>query len=272
MSTLSTDIPQATRQKLLMLTGLSSGIASASLTHFLDVGKVLKQVGKERPKPFSTAWFTGMPAGALAQGQRFAVTLVIDNNIQETLKARDAPKPVKFVGSMVAAGLGEFLTNPPVVVKNYQIAMNLSAGQAIRNMKCEFGDTFALSFFRGVLPGTVRKALANAIVLQTIRPTREFLYDTTGVDRDSPSGAAIIGFAAGAFTGSLAEIGTNAIDRVKTLQQTSNRQFADCVKEAVKDPFLGAGYAGLRKGAIRGINWAVATSLMSALDRAYRRA
>lgn len=64
-----------------------------------------------------------------------------------------------------------------------------------------------------------------------------------------------IGFIAGSLTGSFAEVATNYPDRVKTLMQTKKTSMWDACREAARDPFRGALWAGVRKGAIRGLNW-----------------
>jgi hypothetical protein len=52
---------------------------------------------------------------------------------------------------MFASGCGEFLANPPVAIKNYQIAtVSWSARKSISNMYAVHGYG---AFFRGVLPG-----------------------------------------------------------------------------------------------------------------------
>ena len=89
--------------------GFLAGMTSASMTHFLDVAKVLRQTGKKSPQSFTKMW-TGLPMGAFAQGQRFAVTLLLDQTLQKQLAAENAV--LSFLGSMVAAGCGEFLANP----------------------------------------------------------------------------------------------------------------------------------------------------------------
>jgi len=109
-----------------------------------------------------------------------------------------------------------------------------------------------------VVPGVIRKGLANAIVLQSIGPTRgylEALARDRNVDTREKSSKALLGFVAGSLTGCAAEGVTNHPDRVKTLMQTKNCTLWQALSDASRDPFRGAFWAGLRKGAIRGINW-----------------
>ena len=56
-------------------------------------------------------YFNGIQMGALAQGQRFGVTLFLDKTLQEHLKKMEGNKVMSFCGSMVASGVGEFLAN-----------------------------------------------------------------------------------------------------------------------------------------------------------------
>jgi hypothetical protein len=127
--------------------------------------------------------------GAVAQGQRFGTTILLNEYMQGLLKLskRDeaaagggsalesnAGLLLSFSASMLAAGLGEALANPPVVVKNYQIAHG-------RGVWAAAGEVYAMNgpqgFFRGVVAGVARKSLANAIVLQTIAPCKEVVNE-----------------------------------------------------------------------------------------------
>lgn len=74
--------------------------------------------------------------------------------------------------SMLAAGTGEFLANPPVVIKNYQITNNVGIITAVEELWAQGGPP---RFFSGVGMGVVRKSLANGVVLQTIGPTKSVL-------------------------------------------------------------------------------------------------
>merc|ERR1719159_1904043 len=104
--------------------------------------------------------------GALAQGQRFATTLVLDRTLQKKFKEWEGPGTgartvsghlMSFGLSMTASGAGEALANPPVVLKNFQIAHSCTALEAGKRLVAEGG---LCSFFRGVGPGVVRKSLA----------------------------------------------------------------------------------------------------------------
>eukprot|EP00435_Cladocopium_sp_Y103_P019426 s2877_g4.t1 len=64
----------------------------------------------------------------------------------------------------------------------------------------------------------------------------------------------LLSFIAGSLTGSFAEVMTNPPDQVKTMTQ-AGVPFFEAVQLAARHPFRGAGFAGLRKGIIRGINW-----------------
>ncbi|CAD7948423.1 unnamed protein product [Amoebophrya sp. A25] len=274
-------MPREVKQMTTMLGGCLAGITSATLTHWLDVAKVLRQVGARAP-PTASTYLLGIGMGAFAQGQRFGLTLVIDQNMQRELKKHSDNRIVSFCGSMVAAGSGEFLAMPPVVVKNYQIA-HLESSPFVATRKLYAMDGFR-SFFRGVFAGVVRKSLANAIVLQSIGPTKLLLSPlfsrnesttSTKTSSSASSGSSSssssspststppksmlqkmgVGFLAGSITGSFAEVATNYPDRVKTLMHTKRVTLYNAALEAARDPFRGALWAGLRKGVIRGINW-----------------
>ena len=57
-----------------------------------------------------------------------------------------------------------------------------------------------------------------------------------------------VGFLAGSVTGSFAEVVTNYPDRIKTLMQTRSISLNAACREAARDPFRGAIWAGVRKG------------------------
>lgn len=108
--------------------------------------------------------------GAVAQGQRFGVTLFLNQTLQQALKRQEHNAVMSFAGSMLASGVGEFLANPPVVVKNFQIAH--AQPSSFRAMRALYDINGVPAYFRGVVFGVVRKSLANAIVLQSIGPTK----------------------------------------------------------------------------------------------------
>lgn len=263
-----------------------AGITSASLTHGLDVAKVLRQVGRKPVSSFR-GYLIGLPMGAFAQGQRFGLTLLLNETLQKEIHKRfgngkDAADSnnystlaLSFFGSMLAAGAGEALAMPPVVVKNYQIAHKtpsmIAATQALYALN---GPS---AFFKGVVAGVARKSLANAIVLQTIDPTKRFVDSNLNAMRELTSnqktavtwGATLsTGFIAGGVTGCAAEILTNYPDRIKTLMQTKNISMWNAGLEAAQDPFRGALWAGLRKGVIRGLNWGTVGVYTAMLHRA----
>ncbi len=214
--------------------------------------------------------------GALAQGQRFGVTLFVDRTLQLKLKELGNYPVLSFVGSMLASGVGELLANPPVVVKNFQIAHGKNTWGAASTIYRVNGFQ---GFGRGVLAGVARKSLANGIVLQSIGPTKAFLapycLTTTGsAAQEGPQSMLQkmgIGFVAGSITGSFAEVATNYPDRIKTLMQTKNVSLYDAGLEAARDPFRGALWAGLRKGLIRGINWGSLGLYTTLVEDAYVR-
>jgi len=256
------------QRRITFLSGFCSGMLSATATHWMDVRKVMRQVGIHKPVTsvgpgILKGYFVGLPMGAIAQGQRFGVTLFLDSWLQRCMRENalqlDAEsihyRMTSFSLSVVSASLGEVVSNPPVVVKNWQIAHSLNTARGISSL---WDQGKASIFFTGVVPGVVRKGLANAIVLQTITPMQSFLEALAhdrNVDTRGKSAKAIIGFTAGSITGCTAEVITNHPDRVKTLMQTNNCGLWKALCDASRDPFRGALWAGLRKGTIRGINW-----------------
>eukprot|EP00392_Amoebophrya_sp_AT5.2_P008472 g8499.t1 len=304
-------LPKQAKHVVTLLSGGLAGVTSASVTHWLDVAKVLRQVGARPPRSWAEwrTYFLGLPMGAVAQGQRFGLTLLIDQNMQRELrkwsekakaeKQKDNAEGagssvafanyfsvISFAGSMVAAGTGEFLAMPPVVVKNYQIARNERSSYAAMKQLHRLDGMRA--FFKGVLAGVVRKSLANAIVLQAIGPTKFLLAPLfsgtsnssatqnkmNGTSGSSGSQSLFqkmgVGFLAGSLTGSFAEVATNYPDRIKTLMHTKGKiSLYNAALEAARDPFRGALWAGLRKGLIRGINWGTVGAWTSILEDGY---
>ncbi|CAD7950656.1 unnamed protein product [Amoebophrya sp. A120] len=179
-------LPKQAKQVLTLSAGCLAGITSATATHWLDVAKVLRQVGARAPNTLST-YVLGLPMGAIAQGQRFGLTLLIDQNIQREVKKRTDSQVLKFAGSMVAAGTGEFLAMPPVVVKNFQIAHQERSFIAASKHLYRLDGMRA--FFKGVFAGVVRKSLANAIVLQSIGPTKFLLAPMFATTSSGPATA-----------------------------------------------------------------------------------
>eukprot|EP00397_Hematodinium_sp_SG-2012_P013024 GEMP01013213.1.p1 GENE.GEMP01013213.1~~GEMP01013213.1.p1 ORF type:complete len:465 (+),score=69.07 GEMP01013213.1:77-1471(+) len=267
------------------LSPTSNGLILAPGTPFLEgrksiifEQKVLRQLGLQRPTTFR-GYFVGLPMGAIAQGQRFGVTLLLNSVLQQHIKEhfpQFQPGTIRhgvasFSLSVFAAGLGEALANPPVVVKNWQISQTMTAWHSVTTL---WARGKVPIFFRGVVPGVVRKGLANAIVLQSIEPMKTYLesavHEVWGVDTTKTSSKAMIGFGAGSIIGCVAEVLTNHPDRVKTLMQTKNVTLWQAISEATRDPFRGAFWAGLRKGAIRGVNWGALGVFTSLMEEAYK--
>jgi len=247
-------------------------VASAAATHQLDVAKTLRHVGKPLPEHFSD-YFVGMAMGSFAQGFRFAITLILNMTLQKRLDKwqKDAERRavrcrclISFMVSMLAAGTGEFLANPPVVIKNYQITNNVGIITAVEELWAQGGPP---RFFSGVGMGVVRKSLANGVVLQTIGPTKSVLQAAWP---QLQSNKVLLSFIAGSLTGSFAEVMTNPPDQVKTMTQ-AGVPFFDAVQLAARHPFRGAGFAGLRKGIIRGINWGGLAFFMHVFEWMYRK-
>eukprot|EP00434_Breviolum_minutum_P032469 symbB.v1.2.028712.t1/scaffold3070.1/size64238/3 len=80
----------------------------------------------------------------------------------------------------------------------------------------------------------------------------------------------MLSFCAGSLTGSFGEVITNPPDQVKTMTQ-AGVPFLPAVSMALHHPFRGAGFAGLRKGIIRGINWGGLAAFMAVFEWAYRK-
>eukprot|EP00397_Hematodinium_sp_SG-2012_P012219 GEMP01012382.1.p1 GENE.GEMP01012382.1~~GEMP01012382.1.p1 ORF type:complete len:485 (+),score=71.26 GEMP01012382.1:77-1531(+) len=256
------ELPLEIKRQITFWAGCSAGILSATTTHWLDVAKVLRQLGLQRPTTFR-GYFVGLPMGAIAQGQRFGVTLLLNSVLQQHIKEhfpQFQPGTIRhgvasFSLSVFAAGLGEALANPPVVVKNWQISQTMTAWHSVTTL---WARGKVPIFFRGVVPGVVRKGLANAIVLQSIEPMKTYLesavHEVWGVDTTKTSSKVL----------------TNHPDRVKTLMQTKNVTLWQAISEATRDPFRGAFWAGLRKGAIRGVNWGALGVFTSLMEEAYK--
>mmetsp|Transcript_35175 Transcript_35175/g.64227 ORF Transcript_35175/g.64227 Transcript_35175/m.64227 type:complete len:343 (-) Transcript_35175:146-1174(-) len=273
-------IPEAMKQQFLFWGGALAGVLSAAVTHQLDVLKTLRHVGRAAPDTFAGYWF-GLPMGSFAQGERFAVTLVLNATLQKRLdkwekkvqrRSGKAAVLISFLLSMLASGIGEFLSNPPVVVKNYQIAENVPISQACVELYDEGGSG---RFFNGVGFGVLRKSLANAIVLQTMVPTKAVLRAVSPIllGASTAQSKTMLGFVAGSITGSIAEVLTNHPDQVKTLTQTG-MPLLEALAVATSNPLRGALWAGIRKGVIRGINWgglAMFTALFEYVYRAKKR-
>lgn len=266
------ELPESVIKSFTFWAGGLAGVVSAAATHQLDVAKTLRHVGKSMPEKFSD-YFVGMAMGSFAQGFRFAVTLILNMTLQKRLDKwqKDAERRagrcswlISFSISMLAAGIGEFLANPPVVIKNYQISNNVDICTACEELWDDGGQP---RFFNGVGMGVLRKSLANGVVLQTIGPTKAIL----GVAFPQlQTNKVMLSFCAGSLTGSFAEVITNPPDQVKTMTQ-AGVPFFEAVSLAMRHPFRGAGFAGLRKGIIRGINWGGLTFFMAVFELAYRR-
>jgi len=270
------DIPESVRKSFMFWGGGLAGVISAGVTHQLDVLKILRHVGKPPPSTFAETFY-GAPMGSFAQGERFAVTLVLNSTLQKKLdnwqkksayKGKRSGWLISFLLSMFAAGSGEFLSNPPVVIKNYQIANRVPFLTACTELWEQGGVP---RFFNGVAMGVLRKSLANAIVLQSVGPTKLTLINLfpAMLGGDGAQTRTALAFIAGSMTGSLAEVLTNHPDQVKTLTQTG-MGFLDALIEATKHPFRGAFWAGIRKGIIRGINWGGLALFVAFFERMYR--
>lgn len=272
---LAVEIPEDVKKVFMFWGGALSGIISAAVTHGLEVLKIRRHVGRAPPETLAEFVF-GMPMGSFAQGERFAATLVLDATLQKRLsswkkgaqkKGGGAHRIVSFLLSMLAAGSAEFLSNPPVVVKNYQIANSVPFHTACVELWREGGLP---RFFSGVSMGVLRKSLANAIVLQAIGPTKHLLGGSVaGLIGDPTQQQVALSFVAGSLTGGLAEVLTNPPDQIKTLTQTG-KTFAEALAITARNPFRGAAWAGLRKGVIRGINWGGLALCMAFFERLYR--
>ncbi|CAE7530678.1 unnamed protein product [Symbiodinium natans] len=208
-------LPENIQRSFTFWAGGLAGVLSAAVTHQLDVAKTLRHVGKPMPDKFGD-YFVGIFMGSFAQGFRFGVTLLLNMTLQKRLdkwqKAAQSrggccSKVVSFGVSMLAAGTGEFLANPPVVIKNYQIANNVGIATACEEL-WEMGGP--PRFFSGVGMGVLRKSLANGVVLQTIGPTKSFLLSAMPSFR---SNQVSLSFVAGSLTGSFAEVMTNPPDQ-----------------------------------------------------------
>lgn len=269
--------------------GALAGVTSAGITHQLDVMKVLRQVGQPLPEAtFSNIfgiYFLGITMGCVAQGARFAVTLLLNSTLQKKLdeweknfkKGSCQQIVVAFCFSMLAGGIGEAMTNPFGVIKNYQIANNCGmyiAFIGLWEMGWANGGLLGAvgRFFSGVGFGVLRKSLANGIMLQTINPCKTMLKSVfpkyfAGTDATSKSA---LGFVAGSLTGAFAEVMTNHPDQVKAMTQIGV-PFFEALITATKNPFRGAIWAGIRKGGIRGINWGCLEVYMGLQEKMYRR-
>eukprot|EP00933_Yihiella_yeosuensis_P039761 TRINITY_DN3389_c0_g1_i1.p1 TRINITY_DN3389_c0_g1~~TRINITY_DN3389_c0_g1_i1.p1 ORF type:complete len:391 (-),score=64.41 TRINITY_DN3389_c0_g1_i1:436-1584(-) len=270
-------LPEHVRKSFTFWAGGLAGVLSAATTHQLDVLKTLRHVGKQMPNTMSEL-VVGLPMGSFAQGFRFAVTLVLNMTLQKKLneweqsrQSRSQPKGhcslfISFLVSMLAAGSGEFLANPPVVIKNYQITHNKGIMPACTDLWTEGGVP---RFFNGVGMGVLRKSLANAIVLQAIGPTKSFVqFSLPALGSDEARSKVILSFVAGSLTGAFAEVLTNHPDQVKTMTQ-AGIPFMEAFMLATKNPFRGAFWAGLRKGIIRGINWGGLSLFMLLFEKVY---
>ncbi|CAK9088137.1 Uncharacterized protein SCF082_LOCUS41627 [Durusdinium trenchii] len=212
-------IPQVIKSFTFWAGGLA-GVVSAAATHQLDVAKTLRHVGKSMPEKFSD-YFVGMAMGSFAQGFRFAVTLILNMTLQMLGNAWTSGKKMQreepddatwFSISMLAAGIGEFLANPPVVIKNYQLAW-VCCGNPL---PMGIGPT------KAILGVAFPQLQTNKVMLS---------------------------FCAGSLTGSFAEVITNPPDQVKTMTQ-AGVPFFEAVSLAMRHPFRGAGFAGLRKAGL----------------------
>merc|ERR1711972_110877 len=125
---------------------------------------------------------------------------------------------VAFCFSMLAGGIGELLTNPFGVIKNYQIANNCNMWVAFVGL-LEMGGIGA--FFNGIAFALLRKSLANGIMLQTIGPCKKLLKRLSPgwLGKDDQAAKTALGFISGSLTGAFAEVMTNHPDQVKAMTQ-----------------------------------------------------
>lgn len=252
-----------------------AGISSAALTHQLDVMKTCRQLGAPLPGTFGDL-FVGVTMGSVAQGARFGVTLALSARLQGRLaslerslaKGSCTQMVAVFCLSVLASGVGEVLANPFSVVKNYQIANNLDVFTACRGLYSCGG--LRIFFFSGVGCGVLRKSVANGIMLQTIGRVKSLLKRASPRWLGGESGRPALGFASGSLASAFAEALTNHPDMVRTLEQTGV-PLLDAVVLASKEPFRGALWAAIRKGAIRGINWGCLEIIMAIMESAYRK-
>jgi len=267
-------VKESVKQQFMFWGGVMAGISSAAITHQLDVMKTCRQVGNPLPDTFN-GYLVGMVMGSVAQGARFGVTLVLNATLQKKLdsweksfkKGSCSQIVVAFCFSMLAGGIGEMLTNPLGVIKNYQIANNTGIFAAAQTLY-ELGGLGR--FFNGIGFGVFRKSAANGIMLQTIGQVKTFLKKASPDYLGKDSGRAALGFISGSLTGAFAEVMTNHPDQVKTMTQTGVPTM-EALVIATKNPFRGALWAGIRKGAIRGINWGCLEIFMAMIEGGYRK-
>jgi hypothetical protein len=268
------EIKESVKKQVRVGGGVMAGISSAAITHQLDVMKTCRQVGNPLPETFN-GYLVGIIMGSVAQGSRFGVTLVLNATLQKKLdsweknftKGSCAQMVVAFLFSMLAGGVGEMMTNPFGVIKNYQIANEVSIVAATQGLY-ELGGLGR--FFNGVGFGVFRKSAANGIMLQTIGHVKTALKKASPNWLGKDSGKAALGFISGSLTGAFAEVMTNHPDQVKTMTQTGTPMM-EALIIATKNPFHGALWAGIRKGAIRGINWGCLEIFMAMIESVYRK-
>jgi hypothetical protein len=268
------EIKESVKKQFMFWGGVMAGISSAAITHQLDVMKTCRQVGNPLPDTIN-GYLVGIVMGSIAQGSRFGVTLVLNATLQKKLdsweksftKGSVAQIVVAFLFSMLAGGVGEMMTNPFGVIKNYQIANNIGIFAATQGLY-ELGGIGR--FFNGVGFGVFRKSAANGIMLQTIGHVKTTLKKVSPNWLGKDSGKAALGFISGSLTGAFAEVMTNHPDQVKTMTQTGMPMW-DALVIATKNPFRGAMWAGIRKGAIRGINWGCLEIFMAMIEGVYRK-
>jgi len=269
------ELSESMKKTFMFWGGALAGITSAGLTHQLDVLKVLRQVGRELPDSVG-GYFLGITMGCLAQGARFAVTLLLNATLQKKLaswekrfkKGTILATLMAFCFSMIAGGIGELLTAPFSVTKNYQIANGCGMWAACVGL-WEMGGIWA--FFNGVGFAVLRKSMANGIMLQTIGPCKQLLKlaSPRWLGSEDPAAKSALGFLAGSLTGAFSEVMTNHPDQVKAMTQIGVPVW-EAIVTATRHPFRGAIWAGIRKGGIRGINWGCLEIYMGFFERTYR--
>merc|ERR1712013_717450 len=129
-----------------------------------------------------------------------------------------------------------------------------------------------LELYMGIFEGFYRKSLANGIMLQAIGPCKTMLKKLSPgwLGKEVSASKTALGFIAGSLTGAFSEVMTNHPDQVKAMTQIGV-PLMEALITATKHPFRGAFYAGIRKGGIRGINWACLELYMGIFEGFYRK-
>jgi len=275
------EIKPGVKKQFMFWGGVLAGITSAALTHQLDVMKCKAQLGQPNPDTWQ-GYMIGMTMGSVAQGARFGVTLLLNATLQKKLDSWEAnftkgsitAAIVGFLFSALAGGIGEAMTNPFGVIKNYQVKNEVGMWAATTAL-WEMGGIGR--FFNGIGFGVLRKSAANGIMLQSIGPCKTVLMKMSpgwlgraGPPLNDSAAKSALGFIAGSLTGAFAEVMTNHPDQVKTMTQTGV-PLMEALVIATSNPFRGSLAAGIRKGMIRGINWGCLEFYMGLMEGSYRK-